>query len=328
MRYRNLGSTDLNVSEIGFGTWGIGSDKGEGLSYGPQDDRTSMDALESAYQRGINFFDTSDLYGSGHSERLLGMVFNERRNEIIIATKVGFLNPYKQDFSIGRVRQAITDSLRRLKTDYIDLYQLHNPSLEILSRATDLFDLIHHYRQKGVIRAMGISARSPDEALEIVDKYPTDCVQVNMNLADMRAITNGLLNTCSRKKIGVIIRSPLALGFLSGKLSAETRFHAKDHRNRFSKQQMNHWSQAVSLYRSILNDIPDATDAQNALRFCLSHPVVSTVIPGMHTVPEVEENSHVGFMPYYDQQQLERILSVYRQHPFVMADKQIGQDKR
>ncbi len=282
-----------------------------------------MDALERAFQLGVNFFDTSDLYGSGHSEHLLGSVFCKRRKEVVIATKVGYLNPYRQDFSSHNVEQALKESLRRLKTDYIDLYQLHNPSPQILGNANNLFSLLSQLRRKGVIRAIGVSARSPGEALGIAKNYSPDCIQVNMNLTDMRAITNGLLKKCSGQKIGVIIRSPLALGFLSGKLSSETEFHVKDHRNRFSKSQMDLWDQAVNLYRPVLSDIPDATDAQNALRFCLSHPSVSTVIPGMHTVPEVEENARAGVLAYFNERQLERIMTIYKQHTFFIADNQM-----
>ncbi len=321
MRYRSLGSTDLKISEIGFGTWGIGSDKGDGLSYGPQDDQASMDALERAFQFGVNFFDTSDLYGSGHSEHLLGKVFNKRRKQIIIATKVGYLNPREQDFSTSRVELALSGSLKRLKTDYVDLYQLHNPSPEFLRNAHDLFGLLTQLRKKGVIRAMGVSARSPDDALEIIDICTPDCIQVNMNLTDMRALTNGLLEKCQSKCIGVIIRSPLALGFLSGKLTSGTQFHFKDHRNRFSRKQRDLWSQAANLYRPIWTDLPDATDAQNALRFCLSHPSVSTVIPGMHTVSEVEENVRAGTLACLDERQLEKIVAIYRQQTFFIPEK-------
>ncbi len=320
MRYRSLGTTDLKISEIGFGTWGIGSDKGDGLSYGPQDDQASMDALEKAFQFGVNFFDTSDLYGSGHSEHLLGRVFNKRRKEIIIATKVGYLNPREQDFSPTRVAQALNGSLKRLKTDYVDLYQLHNPPPELLGNAHDLFDFLAELRTKGVIRAMGVSAQSPDDALEIIEICAPDCIQVNMNLTDMRALTNGLLEKCQSNNIGVIIRSPLALGFLSGKLTSGTQFHFKDHRNRFSRNQQDLWIQASNLYRPVWRNLPDATDAQNALRFCLAHPSVSTVIPGMHTVSEVEENVQAGALTCLDERQLDQILDIYRNQTFFIPE--------
>lgn len=327
LRYRRIGSTDLKISEIGFGTWGIGSDRGEGLSYGPQDDQSSIDALEKAYQLGVIFFDTAELYGDGHSERLLGGVFNERRKEIIIATKVGYINHYEQDFSSRRVEQALYGSLKRLRTDYVDLYQLHNPLPEFLCNAHELFGLLTKFREKGVIRAIGVSAQSPDEALKIIEYCDPDCIQVNMNLTDMRALTNGLLRKCQDKNIGVIIRSPMALGFLSGKITSETKFHFKDHRNRFSKKQLNIWSRAANLYRQVWKELPEATDAQNALRFCLSHPAVSTVIPGMHTVSEVEENIQAVALSLLDERQLEQVMEIYRQHTFFVVGNKIESEQ-
>src|SRR5437899_9108690 len=125
MNYRALGDTGLRVSEIGFGTWGLGGDTGGAISYGPTSDETSRAALRCALDEGINFFDTSDLYGFGHSEELLGEVFGDCRDQVVIASKGGFVDAVKQDFSPMHLRNALEKSLRRLRTDYVDLYQLH-----------------------------------------------------------------------------------------------------------------------------------------------------------------------------------------------------------
>lgn len=130
MRYRRLGRSGLLVSEVGFGTWGLG-----GTSYGPVDDEESRRALELAFDRGVTFYDTSDLYGDGHSEEVLGQVFADRRGQVQIATKVGTL-PHSgfympQDFSAARIVAGVEASLRRLRTDYLDLYQLHSPQMAL-----------------------------------------------------------------------------------------------------------------------------------------------------------------------------------------------------
>ena len=133
MKYRKLGNTGLEVSEIGFGAWGIGGD-----SYGTVDDDVSRKALRFAYDQGITLFDTSDIYGSGHSEELIGQVLKDVRGRIVIASKVGTLPHFgftmPQDFSVKHIREALEASLRRLQSEYVDLYQLHSPPIEVLSQ--------------------------------------------------------------------------------------------------------------------------------------------------------------------------------------------------
>ena len=138
MKYRELGATGINVSEIGFGAWGIGGKHSNVVAYGEVDDKESIKALRLAYDRGVNFFDTSDLYGNGHSEKIISKAFREIRDKIIIASKGGTL-PHTglfmpQDFSENYLNKAIEKSLKRLRTDYIDIYQLHSPKIEDLEK--------------------------------------------------------------------------------------------------------------------------------------------------------------------------------------------------
>src|SRR5207249_10447963 len=128
-----LGQTALEISEIGFGAWGIGGASAGAVSYGPTDDGESLRALRRAFDLGVTFYDTADLYGHGHSEQLIGAAFRDIRTRVVLATKVGFLAPYgPQDFSPRHVRTALEGSLRRLQTDYVDVYQLHNPPMDLL----------------------------------------------------------------------------------------------------------------------------------------------------------------------------------------------------
>ena len=153
MQYRELGSTGIMVSEIGFGAWGIGGD-----SYGPVDDNVAKKTLETAFDNGVNFFDTSDLYGKGHSEELIGDTFLNKRDKIIIATKFGAL-PHeglimKHDFSLKHIEESINKSLTRLKTDYIDIYQFHSPNLKKINML-DVLGFLKFCKLKGKIRNFG-----------------------------------------------------------------------------------------------------------------------------------------------------------------------------
>jgi aryl-alcohol dehydrogenase-like predicted oxidoreductase len=291
MRYRQLGSTGITVSEIGFGAWGLGGD-----AYGPVDDEISGRALRQALDAGVTFYDTADLYGGGHSEAVLGSTFRDCRDKIVIATKVGTL-PHTgfympQDFSAEHIRQSVEASLRRLQTEYIDLYQLHSPQLaqpnwdEILATLASL-------RQAGKIRAYGLSARSPADAKTAVEQFGFGVVQVNFNLIDQRAIETGLLALCRQRQVGVIARTPLAFGFLSGQLTGEETFPGRDHRNNWPREQLRRWAEAGRLFASLNDGLP-RTRVQLALQFCLSDASVAAVIPGMLTPDEVRENMAVA----------------------------------
>lgn len=291
MNLRPLGKTGIQVSEIGFGTWGIGGDSGGAAAYGRTDDAQSIEALEAAFARGVNFYDTSNLYGWGHSEKLLGRVFRDRREQVILATKAGFVDQSGcQDFSADSVLRSLEGSLDRLCTDYVDVLQLHSPARDALSANRDLWRLLETLHREHTIRCYGISAQSPDDALFFIEQYHPWCIQVNFNLTDMRAAHNGLLDRCEKESVGVIIRTPLAFGFLTGCLEPSRDFETGDHRRRFSAEQRSRWADAVGLYEGVFAQCGRATPAQNALRFCLAFQCVSTVIPGMMEVSHVIEN--------------------------------------
>jgi aryl-alcohol dehydrogenase-like predicted oxidoreductase len=308
MNYRPLGDTGLRVSEIGFGTWGLGGDVAGAVAYGKTDDTVSVAALKFAVEQGINFYDTSDLYGFGHSEEILGEAFSTCREKVIIASKGGFIDAVKQDFSVAHLREAVEKSLRRLRTDYIDLYQFHSPAVSLLGEQPEVLALMDELKRAGKIRAWGFSARSPEEARVAVEEFSAPAIQVNFNLTDQRAETNGLFALCQKKKTGIIVRTPLCFGFLTGKYSSKQSYDATDHRSRWSPEQLQSWEKANDVFSFLFEQNPADTAAQIALRFCLSFDAVSTIIPGMLNADQVRENSAASGRGALPGEQLQRVI--------------------
>jgi aryl-alcohol dehydrogenase-like predicted oxidoreductase len=296
LRYRALGRTGLTVSEIGFGAWGIGGDAGGSVAYGPADRDESLRALRTALDRGITFYDTSDFYGHGRSEELIGEAFSGRRSAVVIASKAGLLRDGSQtDFSAAHLRRALEGSLKRLKTGYLDLFQLHSPPLDSIFQET--IGSLERMKAEGLIRAYGISARSPEEAKTAIERFDFAAAQVNFNLLDARAIRCGLFELAERKGVGIVSRTPLSFGFLTGRYAANEEFHESDHRRRWTPEQRSLWAGAPERFAAVVAALPGQTAAQFALRYCLSYPCVSSTIPGMLTTVHVEENAAAGGLP-------------------------------
>lgn len=322
MRYGRLGSTGIEVSEIGYGTWGIGGD-----SYGTIDDNESRRALKVAFENGVNFYDTSDLYGSGHSEEILGDVFKDIRDKVIIATKGGTLPHHgfnmPQDFSSQYLRKALEGSLKRLKTDYIDLYQLHSPKIEDIEDE-NVIQTLKVFQKEGKIRFFGISVRCPEDGLAVIEKFGIKVIQVNFNMIDQRAIEIGLFETAGKLDVGVIARTPFCFGYLTGTLTGSEQLNGLDHRANWPKEQLRRWAKAPELF-AFLNEDKKRTYAQLALQFCLSDKAVSTVIPGMMRTEEVRENIEASKLSPLTFDELEHIRCVYHSHNFYdKSAKQVG----
>ncbi|MDO9542696.1 MAG: aldo/keto reductase [Kiritimatiellia bacterium] len=318
MKYRQLGKTGVKVPEIGFGTWGLGGDKGGSKAYGPTDDRQSEAALNRAFDLGITFYDTADLYGFGHSESVLGKTFKQKRSQVIIAGKVGFVDlNASQDFSPDYIRRTLLGSLQRLSTDYIDVYQLHSPSFETLERMPEALETMKCLKQEGLVKCYGVSLRSPDEGLKLLRLCPVDCIQVNFNLTDQRALQNGLFDLCAKMGVGVIVRTPLCFGFLTGEYADVGLLAESDHRRKWPQAQVKLWNNASQLFARLLKK-EKQTKAQLALRFCLSFQAVSTAIPGMLNPAQIEENAQASRMGALTPEELAEIQSVYTAHDFFL----------
>jgi aryl-alcohol dehydrogenase-like predicted oxidoreductase len=319
VKYRALGRTGLSVSEIGFGAWGIGGRTSGTTSYGDTDDRTSLAALARALDCGITFFDTSAAYGNGHSETLLGQAFAGRRDKVMIATKAGYDSwDRPPDFSADAVVASVEKSLARLRSDYVDLLQLHNPPAEAL-RDEGLRTALARLQADGKVRAWGVSAKSPAEAIEALAEFEAPVVQANFNMMDVRALDSGLLAEAERRGAGFIGRTPLCFGFLSGTIGRDTAFPPGDHRLGWSQAQLDNWIDGASDLLQAVEAAPGTAGAQAALRFCLAFPAVSTIIPGILTPDEADQNAAASLAGPLPAATAEAVLAINRRRQFFVA---------
>jgi len=317
MNYKSFGDTGIEVSEIGFGAWGIGGTPRDAKAYGPTDDEVSRRALWRAFEKGVTFYDTSPLYGYGHSEALIGTTLKEVREKIIIASKVGFVNfKGEQDFSPEYIRASLKSSLLRLQTDYIDILQLHYPPLNLLEEDDQIITTLEDLRKEGTVRVIGISTQAPQDSITALKKYPFKAVQVNFNLLDQRAFELGLFQKCEEKGVGIIGRTPLCFGFLTGQYSAKDDYATSDHRSLWSPEQVECWANAYKLFVRELVEQEKQTNAQIALRFCLSFPALSTTIPGLLTEEHVDENIASSDLGSFHSSVLEKLTKIYQKNEF------------
>ncbi len=320
MRRRPLGRSRLEVSEIGFGTWGLGGTNRGAVAYGPTSDAESVAALRRAHQRGITFYDTADFYGQGHSETLLGQTFAGRRQEVFLASKLGLVNADgSQNFSPTYLEAALEQSLDRLCSTQVDLLQLHSPPLDLLVQDPAILEWLYDLKARAKSRLVGISVRSPEDGLAVVRQFSVEAIQVNFNLVDQRALEIGLFDLCAQKGVGVIVRTPLCFGFLTGTLAGSEAFPSSDHRSRWPEAQRQRWSEAVRVFWDFVKGRAGQTPGQFALRFCLSQPAVSTVIPGMLTEAHVEENAAASDLGALDDSELLQIKTLYQAHTFFLG---------
>jgi len=290
---RKLGRTGLSVSEIGFGAWAIGGNV-FGNSYGATDDAESTRAIRRAFGLGCNFFDTADVYGHGHSETLLGAALHDVRDQVFIATKAGgnFYNrDIRMDFTPGYLRFAVERSLERLRTDHIDLLQLHNPPINLIS-ARDTYEPLEEMKREGLIRFYGVSVHPPEEGVAAVQAKMPDTVQIVYNLA-RREAEDTFLPTAQAANVGVIAREPLANGFLAGRYNAASTWERGDIRSRMPRPYVAQLS-ALGQRVQELAEQSGMTAAQLALKFVLDRPEIACAVVGMKTVQQVEENLNSG----------------------------------
>jgi len=319
MKYREFGGTGIRVSEIGFGAWGIGGTPKDAKAYGTTDDRTSMKALQRAIDRGISFFDTAPLYGYGHSEELIGMAVEHVRDKIILSSKVGYVNfSGEQNFSPEYIIKSLAGSLGRLKTDYLDIYQLHDPPLALLQKDKRIWQILEKLTDDGIIRVPAISVKTVEDAMIAITDFNFKSIQVNFNLVDQRILACGLLNECEKRGVGLIIRTPLCFGFLTGKYHADDDYDRQDHRSHWPTEQIDRWASAYKLFAGELQNGRKQTNAQIALRFCLSYKQVSTVIPGILNVEHVDENAESSDLGPFPDEALKKINRIYRENQFMV----------
>ena len=318
MNYRPLGRTGWNVSEISFGAWAIGG------SWGATDDKESLAALNQAIDCGVNFIDTADVYGMGHSERLIAQLKKDRKNEIIIATKAGRrLNPHvSAGYNVANLTGFIEDSLRNLATDALDLVQLHCPPTEVYYRA-EVFDAMDALVKAGKIRYYGVSVERVEEALKAIEYPNVQTVQIIFNCFRQRPA--GLLfEQALKRKVGILARVPLASGMLTGKLTAQSAFEKDDHRNfnrhgeafdmgeTFSGVDYDTALRAVEELRAVVPQ--GCTMTQFALRWILMFDAVTCAIPGGKRASQVAENCAASDLPGLSTETMMKVKAVYDDH--------------
>jgi aryl-alcohol dehydrogenase-like predicted oxidoreductase len=314
MHFRKLGRTGIEVSEIGYGTWGIAQKQWIGAT-----DHESMRALRRAISMGLNFIDTALAYGEGHSERLVASVLAEHPTKVFVATKVPPKNQVwparpgigiEEVFPYDHVIRSTEQSLRNLCVPYVDLQQFHVWNPEWVGQ-DEWKRAIEDLKKAGKVRYFGISINDhqPDSALEVIKTGLIDAVQVIYNIFDQSPEAN-LFPLCQKHNIGVIARVPLDEGALTGNISESTVFQPGDFRDSYFRGERK--KEVAARVDALLADMGIERSAlpQAALRFCLSHPAVSTVIPGMRSMRSVEENcatSGLGRLP-------DKLLAVLKHH--------------
>ncbi len=297
MKYRTLGRTGIEVSEIGYGAWGIG-----GIQWTGGDDEEARRALSLAIDQGLNFIDTALAYGDGHSERLVGEVARSRRERIYIATKVPPKNrewparaaPLREAFPHDYIIECTDRSLRNLDVDTIDIQQLHVWH-DTWTEEAEWIEALEKLREQGKVRFFGLSLNDyqPWNAIKALRKGPIDTVQVIYNIFQ-QAPEDELYPVCQGLNVGVIARVPFDEGGLTGAIRPDTVFPESDFRSWFfrgdRKQKV---FDRVERLRTVLGNEAESLP-ELALRFTLSHDAVSTVIPGMRTGKHVAANTSVS----------------------------------
>jgi aryl-alcohol dehydrogenase-like predicted oxidoreductase len=316
MKYRRLGRTEWEVSEISFGAWAIGG------GWGSVDEEQALAALHKAVDLGVNFFDTADGYGDGRSERLLARLRKERNETIYIATKAGRrLDPHTAD---GYNRQNLTAfverSLRNLETERLDLLQLHCPPTEVYYRP-EVFAILDDLVEQGKLRYYGVSVEKVEEALKAIEYPQLQTVQIIFNAFRHRP-AELFFKEAKRKQIGILARVPLASGLLTGKMKGTSTFAADDHRafNRygesfdrgetFSGVDFETGLQAVEELRPLIP--PGATMTQLALRWILMFEAVTCAIPGGKRPEQVVENVAASDLPPLPQETMAKVEEIYK----------------
>ncbi len=314
MNYNQLLRSELSISELGFGCWGLGSD-----SYGNIEESKSIDLLNFALDLGFNFFDTSSLYGNRISEKRIGkFIKSNKQKNIILSTKAGLLphKPFqmKRNFKKNHIEQSLEKSLRLLNKN-VDIFFLHSPRPIDIIHNDELLNFLANKKKKGDIRLIGVSADSPFDIQEIIQHSDFDIVQTNFNLMDQRIIELDLLNFLNKKKINIIARTPLAFGFLSGKIKYKDLKKKNDHRKYWSSEQIKIWEQGYKKFNVIRKKYRQSP-SQFALNFCKSFNEIQTVIPGMMNRLDVIENFIVSEMKNIDRKDLKDIHRIYKRNNF------------
>ena len=315
MRYRRLGRTGWNVSEISFGAWAIGG------SWGQVSDEESLATLQKAVECGVNFIDTADVYGDGRSERLIAKFKKGRAEEIIVATKAGrrLTKQTEAGYSRANLTAWVEDSLRNLSTDAIDILQLHCPPSSLYEHA-EVFGILDDLARAGKIRYYGVSVEKVEEALAAIQHPNVQTVQIIFNCFRQRPAERFFAEAL-RRKVGILARVPLGSGLLTGKFNASSQFAADDHRNfnrhgeafdvgeTFSGVDFKTGLEAVEELRALVP--PGVSMSEFALRWILMFDAVTCAIPGGKRPEQVADNCRASDLPLLSDEAMDDVREIY-----------------
>lgn len=316
MRSREFGRTGRKVSEIGFGAWAIGA------SWGEVNDDEALAALHAALDTGVSFIDTADVYGDGHSEKLIAKVLRERGGERpFIATKAGRRLPEQTvaGYSFDNLSAYVDRSRQNLEMDTLDLLQLHCPPTDLYYHP-EVFENLDRLKEQGKIRDYGVSVERVEEALKAVEYPGVVSVQIIFNAFRQRPIES-FFKRAKERNVAIIARVPLASGLLSGKFTKDSQFAANDHRlfNRkgeafdvgetFSGVPYEVGLEAVERIRPLVSG--DTTMAKFALRWILMFDAVTVAIPGARNPAQARSNAEAAELPPLADGAMEEIRAIY-----------------
>jgi aryl-alcohol dehydrogenase-like predicted oxidoreductase len=320
MKYRNLGNTDIAVSEVGFGVWTVSTGW-----WGEVVDDRSVRLLRQAHERGINYFDTADTYGSGKGETLLADAFGHMRDEVVISTKIGYdfynhtarrgQQERPQDWSEDFLRFALEQSLKRLDTDYIDFLQLHNTKMDAAEN-DELFALVESFKDEGKIRAHG-AALGPkigwrEEGVKMMRERDLDGLQMIYNLLEQDP-GRDLIDAARETGTSLVVRVPHSSGMLEGKYDESTTFGPNDHRRHRPKEWLTTGLQKVESL-SFLTESGERTLGQAALKFVLASPEVISTLPNIYDEEQIEEFAATSETPDLTEAELSRVAELYEKN--------------
>ena len=317
MKYRSLGNTDIEVSEVGFGVWTVSTGW-----WGEVDEKRSIELLRKAQEAGINYFDTADTYGSGLGETILADAFGHMRDEVVISTKIGYdfythtkrrgQQARPQDWSEKFIRFALDKSLERLNTDYIDFLQLHNTKMDAVENDA-LFELMEEFKQEGKVRAYG-AALGPkigwlEEGVRVMRERDLAGLQMIYNLLEQDP-GRGLIEAARETDTSLVVRVPHSSGLLEGHYDEYTTFGENDHRRHRPKEWLVDGLKKVERL-DFLTESGKRTLGQAALKFVLAAPEVSSTLPNIYGEEQIEEFAATSETPGLTEEELSRIEELY-----------------
>jgi aryl-alcohol dehydrogenase-like predicted oxidoreductase len=317
MRYRKVGDTDIRVSEVGFGVWTVSTGW-----WGEVDEKRSIDLLRRAFEKGINYFDTADTYGSGLGETLLADAFGGMRDEVVISTKIGYdfynhtarrgQQERPQDWSEDFIRFALEQSLKRLGTDYIDFLQLHNTKMDAIENDR-LFELLEEFREEGKIRTYGVALGPKigwlEEGIRAMRERNIAGLQMIYNLLEQDP-GRGLIEAAAETDTSLVVRVPHSSGMLEGKYDENTTFAKNDHRRHRPKEWLTSGLKKVERL-SFLTASGERTLGQAALKFALAAPEIVSTLPNIYDDAQLEEFAAAPDVPDLTDEELSRVAELY-----------------